>query len=82
MRATLGFLTSTKTRNPMNRLSQDSNHFAKILPGKIFRTIYMFCTVLRLVGINLSSTTYMSVTMPAIVIAIYLIQDFYLQTSR
>lgn len=82
MRATIGYLTSTKTGDLLNRFSQDSNLFAKILPYYLFRTLYIFCSTLITVGIILSSATYMTAALPAIVIAIILIQGFYLKTSR
>ncbi|KAK8141736.1 hypothetical protein G3M48_009985 [Beauveria asiatica] len=82
MRATLGFLTSTKTGNILNRFSQDANLFAKVLPSFLFRTMYMFASSVVLVAIIMSSASFMSVSLPAIVVAIYLIQGFYLRTSR
>ncbi|KAJ4151579.1 hypothetical protein LMH87_012269 [Akanthomyces muscarius] len=82
MGATLGFLTSTKTGNILNRFSQDTTLFAKVLPSYLFRTMYMFFSSVVLVAIILSSASFMSVSLPAIVVAIYFIQGFYLRTSR
>ncbi|OAA80140.1 ABC multidrug transporter [Akanthomyces lecanii RCEF 1005] len=82
MRATLGFLTSTKTGNLLNRFSQDTTLFVKVLPSFLFRTMYMFFSSVVLVAIILSSASFMSVSLPAIVVAIYFIQGFYLRTSR
>ncbi|OAQ99516.1 hypothetical protein LLEC1_05570 [Akanthomyces lecanii] len=82
MRATIGWLTSTKTGDTLNRFSQDSNLFAKILPYYLFRTLYLFFTTLATMGIILSSATYMTAAFPAIVVAVYLLQGFYLRTSR
>ncbi|KAJ6781974.1 hypothetical protein PWT90_01260 [Aphanocladium album] len=82
MRATLGFLTSTKTGNILNRFSQDNNLFAKVLPSFLFRTVYMFFSSVVLIAIILSSASFMTSTFPAILAAIYFIQGFYLRTSR
>ncbi|OAR01944.1 hypothetical protein LLEC1_02922 [Akanthomyces lecanii] len=82
MRATFGFLTSTNTGNLLNRFSQDSNLFARVLPYYLFRTMYMFYEAAIVIGIILSSASYMSIALPAIVLSIALIQRFYLRTSR
>lgn len=82
MRATFGFLTNTNTGNLLNRFSQDSNLFARVLPYYLFRTMYMFYEAAITIGIILSSASYMSIALPAIVISIALIQHFYLRTSR
>ncbi|KAJ3496535.1 hypothetical protein NLG97_g2588 [Lecanicillium saksenae] len=82
MRATLGFLTSTKTGNLLNRFSQDANLFSKVLPGFLFRTLYMFFGSLTLIGIILSSAAYMLAVFPFLLAAIYFVQAFYLRTSR
>lgn len=82
MRATLAFQTSTKTGNLLNRFSQDANLFAKVLPFYFYRTMYMFYSVLILIGIILSSATYMCALLPVIFLSIYFVQHFYLRTSR
>ncbi|TQV97095.1 ABC multidrug transporter [Cordyceps javanica] len=82
MRATIGYLTSTKTGNLLNRFSQDANLIARILPYYLFRTLYIFFATLLTVGIILSSATYMTAALPAIVVAVVLTQGFYLRTSR
>lgn len=82
MRATIGYLTSTKTGNLLNRFSQDANLIARILPYYLFRTLYIFFATLITVGIILSSATYMTAALPAIVVAVVLTQGFYLRTSR
>lgn len=82
MRATFAFLTSTNTGNLLNRFSQDSNLFSKVLPYYLFRIMYVGYGLLMVVGIILSSASYMSAALPAIVLSIWLIQRFYLRTSR
>lgn len=82
MSATLGFLTSAKTGDLLNRFSQDANLFAKTLPFYLFRTMYMLSSSLILTGIILSSSSYMVIALPVIVAAIYAVQRFYLRTSR
>ncbi|KAJ6779854.1 hypothetical protein PWT90_00851 [Aphanocladium album] len=82
MRATLGFVTTTKTGNLLNRYSQDAGLFAQSLPGYFFRTIYTSIMTVIIIGIVLSSTSYMSATIPFLLAAIGLLQAFYLRTSR
>lgn len=82
MRASIGFITSIKTGDLLNRFSQDCSLFSKTLPSVLFRTVY-FCSLTTIsVGIILSSTTYMSSILPVIVLSVYSIQKFYLRTSR
>ncbi|KAJ4158067.1 uncharacterized protein LMH87_008612 [Akanthomyces muscarius] len=61
---------------------QDANLFAKVLPFYFYRTMYMLYSVLILIGIILSSATYMCALLPVIFLSIYFIQRFYLRTSR
>ncbi|KAJ3492948.1 hypothetical protein NLG97_g5041 [Lecanicillium saksenae] len=82
MRATLAFLTRTDTGNLLNRFSQDSNLFAKVLPYYLFRTMYKLYGALIVIGIILSSASLMCAALPFIVFAVWLIQQFYLRTSR
>ncbi|XWX02281.1 hypothetical protein V2A60_010317 [Cordyceps javanica] len=82
MRATFGFLTSTNTGDLLNRFSQDSGLFARVLPYYLFRTMYMFYEAAIVIGIILSSASYMTIALPFIILAIVAIQSFYLRTSR
>ncbi|KAJ6790277.1 hypothetical protein PWT90_07508 [Aphanocladium album] len=82
MRATLAFLTSTKTGDLINRYSQDANFFSRTLPFYFYRTLYTFYSVIILVAIILSSATYMCALIPVIFLSIYFVQRFYLRTSR
>ncbi|KAJ4148140.1 hypothetical protein LMH87_002624 [Akanthomyces muscarius] len=82
MRATMGYLTSTKPDNLLSRFSLDSSLLARILPYYFFRNQYMFFECLATVGILLSNVTYMSAALPAILVAVVLVQRFYLRTSR
>lgn len=82
MRASMGFLTSTKTGNLLNRFSQDSNLFSKSLPSLLWRTVYFIFSNIIIIDIILSSATYMSAILPVILLSIYFIQAFYLRTSR
>lgn len=82
MRAPLAIQTQIKTGDLLNRFSQDANLFAKILPFYFYRTMYMFYSVFILIGIILSSATYLCILLPVIFLSIFYIQRFYLQTSR
>lgn len=82
MQATIGFLTSTKSGNIINRFSQDTNLFSKILPYYLFRVLYVSSAAIIMLGIILSSASYMCIAIPFIFAAIYYVQRFYLHTSR
>ncbi|KAJ3490883.1 hypothetical protein NLG97_g5700 [Lecanicillium saksenae] len=82
MRSTIGYLTSTKTGNILNRFSQDCDLLGRVLPGMSFRAFYMVCSTVVMVGVILSSATFMTISLPAIALAVYFIQRFYLRTSR
>ncbi|OAA75681.1 ABC multidrug transporter [Akanthomyces lecanii RCEF 1005] len=82
MRATIGYLTSAKPDNLLDRFSLDSSLLARILPYYFFRNQYMCFGCLATVGILLSNVTYMSAALPAILVAVVLVQRFYLRTSR
>ncbi|KAJ3490415.1 hypothetical protein NLG97_g5784 [Lecanicillium saksenae] len=82
MKATLAFITTTKTGDLLNRFSQDNNLFSRTLPFYFYRTMYSFYSLVILTGIILSSATYMLALIPVITLSIYFIQYFYLRTSR
>ncbi|TQV90059.1 ABC multidrug transporter [Cordyceps javanica] len=80
--ATLGFLAVTDTGSLLNRYSQDMELISKRLPGAVFSTFYCLFTTLVQMGAILSGATYMTAILPVVVFAIYLIQRYYLRTSR
>ncbi|OAA75848.1 ABC multidrug transporter [Akanthomyces lecanii RCEF 1005] len=82
MHSTLAFLSVTKVGNLVNRYSQDSLYFSKQLPAYMMRTLYVFYSAVIFTGIILSGATYMSLTLPMILIILFLVQRFYLRTSR
>lgn len=82
MGSTLAFLSTTRTGVFLNYFSQDATIFAKTLPAYMMRTIYVLYTVAILTGIILLGASYMSISLPFILVATYLIHHFYLRTSR
>ncbi|KAJ2983292.1 hypothetical protein NQ176_g797 [Zarea fungicola] len=80
--STLAFLSVTKAGHLLNLFSQDCLSYSRNVPGYMMRTLYVFVTAVIVVAIILSRVTYMSVTLPAIIISLLLTQHFYLRTSR
>lgn len=82
MRATLGFLTTTKTADILTMFDEDARNCARMLPYHFFRTLYQGFSTCMAVAIVISVSRYMSVGLPIILLALYFIQRFYLRTSR
>ncbi|OAR05900.1 hypothetical protein LLEC1_02682 [Akanthomyces lecanii] len=82
MHATLGFLGRTDNGVLTNRFSQDMSLVARGLPVAFMRTFYVFFTAVIQSGVVVSGASYMAVALPIIFLAIYVIQRFYLRTSR
>ncbi|KAJ3496582.1 hypothetical protein NLG97_g2553 [Lecanicillium saksenae] len=82
MSSTLEFLSTTKTGVLLNYFSQDATIFSRRLPSFMMRTLYVLYTLIILIGVILSGASYLTVSLPFVVAAIYFIQHFYLRTSR
>ncbi|KAJ3492552.1 hypothetical protein NLG97_g5313 [Lecanicillium saksenae] len=81
-RATLGFLSTTDSGSLLNRYSQDMELLSKRLPSAAYATFYCLFTTLVQMGAILAGATYMTAILPVVLFAIYLVQRYYLRTSR
>lgn len=81
-RATLGFLSTIDSGSLLNRYSQDMELLSKRLPGAVFSTFYCLFTTIVQMGAILSGASYMTAILPVVVFVIYLVQRYYLRTSR
>ncbi|KAJ5794580.1 ABC transporter [Penicillium paradoxum] len=82
MRAPLLFFANTSAGAITNRFSQDMRLIDMSLPMAAINTaLYAFSCLVQIVIISVSST-YMAVTIPFALGVIYLVQKFYLKTSR
>lgn len=82
MHATIGYLANTKPENLLNLFNLDSSLLARIIPYYFFRNQYIGFACLTTVGVVLSNVKYMTVALPAILVAVGLIHRFYLRSSR
>ncbi|EAW08899.1 putative ABC transporter [Aspergillus clavatus NRRL 1] len=82
MRAPLSFFATSSAGAITNRFSQDMRLIDMSLPMAAINTaLYAFSCVVQIVIISISSK-YMAVTIPFALGVIYLVQKFYLKTSR
>ncbi|KEQ80625.1 putative multidrug resistance protein [Aureobasidium pullulans EXF-150] len=80
--APLSFFASTDTGNILNRFSQDISLTSMTLPTSLLSSgIALFDSLAQAALISLGSA-YMAITIPFVLLAIYLIQAVYLRTSR
>ncbi len=82
MGSTLRFLSTTKTGVLLNQYSQDMTLLSRNLPAAVLRTIHCGTNAIIQIGIILAGATYLAGTLPAILIALFFIQRYYLRTSR
>lgn len=81
-RSTVGFISNTDSGSLLNRYSQDMELLSKRIPAAAYFTMYCLLTTLIQNGVVMAGATYMSVFVPFIWICIWLIQRYYLRTSR
>lgn len=86
VRATLGstlcFVSTTKTGTLVNLFSQDMTLISRDLPAALLAVLYAASNAVSNIGIVLSGATYLSCVVPALLLALYFIQRYYLRTSR
>ncbi|KAJ3496257.1 hypothetical protein NLG97_g2789 [Lecanicillium saksenae] len=80
--ATLQYLGRTDSGELLNRFSQDISVASQMLPLYVLHFIHIFFNLLVNVGVIASATSYFTPAMIVLLGAIYLIQHFYLRTSR
>ncbi|OAA39066.1 ABC transporter, transmembrane domain, type 1 [Metarhizium rileyi] len=82
MGSTLSFLSSTSNGSLLNLFSQDMSLISQDLPLAFFRLLYSFFLLITDIGIIAAGASYIAVIIPFILICLYIIQYFYLRTSR
>lgn len=82
MGSTLRFLSTTKTGVLLNRYSQDMTILSRNLPEAFFKTIHAGTSVVVQMGVILSGASYLACILPAVLLAVFFIQRYYLRTSR
>ncbi|KAJ3496793.1 hypothetical protein NLG97_g2397 [Lecanicillium saksenae] len=80
--ATLRYLSQTDTGSLLCRFSQDMFATSQSIPVMLAHFVYMFFTVLVEIGIIAAGSPYTAPVVILLVVALYLIQLFYLRTSR
>ncbi|KAJ5758005.1 uncharacterized protein N7511_006699 [Penicillium nucicola] len=82
MAAPLAFLSNLETGALVTRFSQDMRLVDMILPRAFFSTVIMFFGAIGEGAIAIASLPYLAAALPPLLGTFYLIQRFYLQTSR
>ncbi|KAF5553404.1 Canalicular multispecific organic anion transporter 2 [Fusarium napiforme] len=81
-RAPLHFFTSTESSSILNRFSQDMTLIDMSLPLAFYLTLDLTLRCLVQVGVVASGASYFGAFLPISFLALYLIQKYYLRTSR
>lgn len=82
MHSTLSYLTSTGTGPFINRASQDMTLLGQDLPMAFYRFLYISALVFTDTVIIVAGARYAALMIPIIIGVLYIIQLFYLRTSR
>ncbi|XWX01630.1 hypothetical protein V2A60_009658 [Cordyceps javanica] len=82
MRAPLHFFTSTDNGITLNRFSQDMSLVDQSLPMAFMGTIILVAQAIADTAVIASGASYFGVIIPFGLVAVYLIQRYYLRTSR
>ncbi|OHE99829.1 hypothetical protein CORC01_04965 [Colletotrichum orchidophilum] len=80
--APLYFFTTTDSGVTLNRFSQDMALIDHRLPMSAWATIHSFLTVLAETAIIATGSSYIAALIPPSLLALYLLQKYYLRTSR
>ncbi|OCL12604.1 P-loop containing nucleoside triphosphate hydrolase protein [Glonium stellatum] len=82
MNAPISFFTSTDTGITTNRFSQDLELIDMELPVALIRTAMMAFVLFAQLLVLVASAKYIAVALPFTIAVIYIVQKFYLRTSR
>ncbi|KAM7196129.1 P-loop containing nucleoside triphosphate hydrolase protein [Naviculisporaceae sp. PSN 640] len=82
IRAPLRFFTSTDTGVVTNLFSQDLNLIDTELPNAVLNTLFCVFTALGQAAVMLTSSWYLVISYPFLLALLYVVQRFYLRTSR
>lgn len=81
-RATYGFISNADSGELLNRFSEDMELLAQRVPGSVYATLYCgLYTVVQTAAI-VAGATYMTATLPFVLVGLYFLQRYYLRTSR
>ncbi|KAI1326562.1 putative ABC multidrug transporter [Xylariaceae sp. FL0255] len=82
LRFTICFFTTMDQGVTTNLFSQDLNLIDTELPSALLDTIYSVSLTLGQAGVLTSSSPYLAISYPFIAVCLYMLQKFYLRTSR
>ncbi|RYP06754.1 hypothetical protein DL764_002951 [Monosporascus ibericus] len=82
MRAPLRFFTATDTGVVTNLFSQDLNLIDTELPTALLNTLFCVFQAIGQAAVMLTSSPYMAISYPFLGALLYIVQRFYLRTSR
>ncbi|KAJ6780656.1 hypothetical protein PWT90_01316 [Aphanocladium album] len=80
--ATIGFLSTTDSGNLLNRFSADMALVSKAVPAKFYSTVYSTLSVGAYVPPTFAGGKYMIATFPVLLLLVFVLQRYYLRTSR
>lgn len=80
--ATIGFLSTTDSGSLLNRYSEDMELLSKRIAGKSYTTIYAFLGTIAHTAPIFASASYMVATLPVVLFCLFVVQRYYLRTSR
>ncbi|CAH0003934.1 unnamed protein product [Clonostachys byssicola] len=81
-RAPLYFFTSTDSGSILNRFSQDMTLIDQNLPLAFILTLELFFRIIVQIGVLSSGASYAAAFIPFAILCLYMIQKYYLRTSR
>ncbi|KAH8697489.1 P-loop containing nucleoside triphosphate hydrolase protein [Talaromyces proteolyticus] len=82
IRAPLSFFTNTDTGVITNLFSQDLNLIDTELPDATLNTLFSLAQAVGQAAVMLTSSVYLAISYPLLGILLYVVQRFYLRTSR
>lgn len=82
MNATFDYICTVDSGTLLNRFSQDMSLVVQVLPIAMYRCVFMMLTSVVHIGFVLAGSSYAAIALPFIVLAVYLVQKYYLRTSR
>ncbi|KAM7206938.1 hypothetical protein V8F33_000037 [Rhypophila sp. PSN 637] len=82
IRAPLRFFTTTDTGVVTNLFSQDLNLIDTELPNAVLNTLFCVFIAIGQAAVMLTSSWYLVISYPFLIVLLYVVQRFYLRTSR
>lgn len=82
IRAPLAFFTKTDTGIVTNLFSQDLNLIDTELPEATINTLVTLSQAVGQIAVMLTSSAYLAISYPFLAVLLYVVQRFYLRTSR